>query len=53
MGTRFVSKGEMKLSRKQRFSDEELWNIATKHKNALSSVSEWKRYAKENGLPHS
>lgn len=41
------------MSRKQKFTDEELWELATKHKQAMTSVSEWNRYAKTQGLPHS
>lgn len=41
------------MSRKQKFSDKELWEIASKHKEAFTSVEGWNQYAKENGLPHS
>lgn len=43
----------MNLNRKQRFTDEELWKIISKHKQALTSVGEWNQYAKKYSLPHS
>ena len=43
----------MNLSRKLRFTDEDLWQIISKHRQALTSVGGWNQYAKEHGLPHS
>jgi hypothetical protein len=41
------------LSRKQKFSNSDLWNIVQNHKSEFTSVGSWNRYAKEKGLPHS
>lgn len=40
------------MVRTERFSNEDLWNIIKKHKNAFTVVREWNDYARENGLPH-
>ena len=40
------------MSLRSRYSDEELLEIAKKHKDFFTSVGKWNTYAKEHGLPH-
>lgn len=41
------------MGKSYHYSDEELWGILKKHKDAITSVAAWNRYAKKHKLPHS
>lgn len=53
MGKSIFERGEKCLSKRQRYTDDELIELAKKHHEYLTSVGKWNEYARKRNLPHS